>query len=102
MNRASSAERDVIHEAPLPGDIFPHRSIRTENFVHAGLVSTADGRLRVRDCVHYKATAIDGDTDHCGKLKGGYTYKVRRRFTPIMGDRFPRWADLDAADVCAQ
>lgn len=93
------AERDIIHEAPLPGDIFLQRSPRTEDYVHAGLVLTVDSQGLIRDRVYYNLTTMEGDTDHCGMLKGGYTYKVRRRLGPTWGDRFFRWVDLDAADV---
>ena len=44
--------------------------------------------------VYSETSTIEGDTDHCGLLGGGYTCKLNRRLSPTLGDRFLRWSEL--------
>ena len=46
--------------------------------------------------IYYDTSTVEGDTDHRGRLGRGYTSKLRRRFSPTLGDRFLRWCDLPA------
>lgn len=96
-------ERGILYETPVSGDIFLQRSFRAKEYIHAGLVMTVDGRGFMNDTTIYHDTStVEGDTDHRGLLRRGYTCKLRRRLSPTQGDRFLRWCELDVAgDVLA-
>lgn len=87
----------ILHLQPMSGDIFLQRGLRGRAFVHAGLVMTVDGHGCMDDGTeYYETSTVEGDTDHRGLLKRGYTCKLRRRLSPTLGDRFLRWCDLPA------
>ena len=90
------AEHGVLREQPASGDIFLQCSFRTRQFIHAGLVMTVDGTgwLDYHD-LYFDTSTIEGDTDHRGLLGRGYTWKLRRRLSPTLGDRFLRWCELE-------
>ena len=89
-------EHGILHREPVSGDIFLQRGFRGWEYVHAGLVMTVDGRGVFDERTEYFDTSTcEGDTDHRGMLRRGYTAKLRRRLSPTRGDRFLRWADLD-------
>lgn len=91
-------EHAILHEEPQRGDIFLQRSFREKEFLHAGLVMTVDDSGLLDDRIfYYRVSTVEGDTDHRGLPKRGYTCKLRRRLSPTQGDRFLRWADFDAA-----
>jgi hypothetical protein len=86
----------VSYTEPQSGDIFLQRSFYANEYIHAGLVMTVDGRVPAADhMVCFLASTVEGDTDHRGLLGRGYTCKLRRRFNPAKGDRFLRWCELD-------
>lgn len=90
------AEHGVLQEQPVRGDIFLQCSFRTRQFIHAGLVMTVDGtRWLDHRTLCYDTSTVEGDTDHRGLLGRGYTYKLRRRLSPTLGDRFLRWCELE-------
>ncbi|MES2177975.1 MAG: hypothetical protein V4550_08935 [Gemmatimonadota bacterium] len=95
------AERGILYESPMSGDILLQRSFRTREFIHAGLVTSVNGNGLIDDRIfYYDLSSIEGDTDHRGLLYRGYTGKLRRRMSPTQGDRFLRWAELEVLDEC--
>ena len=90
-------EHGILYESPMRGDVFLQQSFRGDQYVHAGLVMTVDGQGCIDDRLVYHDTyTIEGDTDHRGLLKRGYTCKLRRRLSPTKGDRYLRWSELAA------
>lgn len=89
----------VVRDAPEEGDVFLQFSPRRQGFVHAGIVMSIIARSRYSASEPYfDVDTIEGDTDECGHLRGGLAMRVRRRLSPVAGDRFLRWVELDAYD----
>jgi hypothetical protein len=85
---------------PNEGDLFLAWSERHGAYVRAGIVTALvqepwfeDGQW-CYDCLTLEGNATaDGEEVKCR------SYRARRRFSPTLGDRFIRWADLDPRKV---
>jgi hypothetical protein len=93
---AFGARMGVLHEEPLPGDIFVQFAPRGRRFVHAGIVTAVEGSGRItRQHTYVVVRTIEGDTNERGERGGGRTMSLRRRLSASQGDRFLRWAELE-------
>ena len=93
-------ERGVLYYTPERGDIFLQRALRRRTFAHAGLVTAVLGMTDIDERTYFHDTyTIEGDTDHRGLLRRGYTCKLRRNLSTTLGDRFLRWSELESESV---
>jgi hypothetical protein len=94
--------RNAIRDYPEEGDIFLQFAPRRRDFIHAGIVVAVFGKGRFSPSTpYYDLTTIEGDVDECGRLGGGVIMRARRRLSPVSGDRFLRWTELDGYDRMA-
>src|ERR1035437_2973038 len=69
----------------------------TKTFIQAGVIASVEARGQYDGRTPYfDAYTIVGDTDETGSPGRGRTMRLNRRLSPALGDRFLRWADMDA------
>ena len=89
-----AAERGVLRDQPLLGDVFLLYSPRLGRFAHTGIVvSVEQPRPGVRD-VHVCLT-IEGNTNEDGSRDGFATLRKVRTFREADGHKFIRWTGLE-------
>lgn len=98
---AYAAERGVVADTPMLGDIALFRARVEDEYLQGGIVvdvidfGKTDGGVVYHDCL-----TIEGDTDVSGALHGALVSRVRRRFLRTK-DCFVRWVELDSRGVSA-
>ena len=91
---------NVLYDVPIPGDILLMHSPMYKAFVHSGVVVDVSTPIPLRgEKPMFDVYSIEGDIDKLGRLHGGRSLPVRRRLSPSMGDRFLRWAELNAESI---
>lgn len=100
---AFARSRGILKRVPLAGDVFLLFSPAHARFAHTGVV------VRVRATggstgaePWFDCDTIEGNTNDDGGREGWGVLRKVRRFYPMGGDRFIRWADLDKRDLAGQ
>ena len=87
--------RGVLYDEPEAGDIFLQYAAHRRAFVHSGVIVDVLERIVAGLTMHYNVYTVEADTDEAGMLGGGKTMRVRRRLSPMLGDCFLRWVELE-------
>ena len=90
------AALDIVREHPEDGDVFLQRARSSRAFIRAGVVARVcvAGRYSASE-PYFDVATIEGDSDEGGMIGGGRTVRVTRRLSPVNGDLFLRWVELD-------
>ena len=87
----------ILRDEPAAGDVFLVSHPRTKTFIQAGVIASVEARGQYDGRTPYfDAYTIVGDTDETGSPGRGRTMRLNRRLSLALGDRFLRWADMDA------
>ena len=94
---AHARHERILEREPVIGDVFLMFGEASREFVRVGIVVEVDNpELRPSGARWYRCTTIEGDTDDDGKRPRFAVLRRVRTFYPDAGDRFIRWAALDA------
>ncbi len=90
-------DQRIMRDVPAPGDLFLMYSPPSHSFTQVGIVVAILGRgYYNRRTPYFDLYTIVGDTDETGLPGRGRAMRLPKRLSPAQGDRFLRWADLDA------